>query len=240
MFLHKKELIHPVNVTEPSAKFAQFLLEQFGGATGELTASLQYFTQAQHTDDDNLRDMLMDIATEEFSHLEVVAHLIEAHTKGSQQAEAFRSTLFAVRGKGPHLLDSQGAAWDARYVSEGASPVRDLRANVSAEAGALATYEALIPMSPDEGTRKALVHLATREVSHAQMFMDALKSMDKLDKPLFGDLKPDETVDLYFNLSSDGNAASDQPAPWITDSQFKYVADPLANLEKARKAGSKG
>ena len=36
MFLHKKELIHPVNVTEPSPKFAQFLLEQFGGATGEL------------------------------------------------------------------------------------------------------------------------------------------------------------------------------------------------------------
>ena len=39
--------------------------------------------------------------------------------------------------------------------------------------------------------------------------------MDKLDKPLFGDLKPDETVDLYFNLSSDGNPANDQPAPWI-------------------------
>ena len=66
MFIHKKDLLHPVNVTEPNPKFGQFLLDQFGGATGELTAALQYFTQAQHTDDPALRDMLMDIATEEF------------------------------------------------------------------------------------------------------------------------------------------------------------------------------
>ncbi len=48
MFIHKKELLHPVVVTQPSANFAQFLLEQFGGATGELTAGLQYFVQSQH------------------------------------------------------------------------------------------------------------------------------------------------------------------------------------------------
>jgi Mn-containing catalase len=241
MFIHKKELIHPVNVTQPDPMFAQFMLEQFGGATGELSASLQYFTQAQHTDDAALRDMLMDIATEEFSHLEVVAHLIEAHTKGSQQAAAFRSTLFAVRGKGPHLLDSQGVEWSSKYVSEGASPVRDLRANISAEAGALATYEALIPMAPDEGSRKALIHLATREVSHSQMFMDALKSMDMLDKPLFGDLKPDDTVDLYFNLSSTADASNDKPAPWIGNDAFKYVSDPLTMAKKGGSAAaSKG
>ncbi len=228
MFIHKKELLHPVNVTEPDPVFAEFLLEQFGGATGELTASLQYFTQAQHTDDPELRDMLMDIATEEFGHLEMVAHLIEAHTKGGQQARAFESTLFAVRGKGPHLLDSQGSAWTGTYVQEGASPVRDLRADISAEAGALATYEALLKMAKDEGTRKALVHLATREVTHAQMFMNALKAMDKLDDPLFGDLQPDETVDLVFNLSQDGDPATDQPPSWIRDDpKLKYIADPL-------------
>ena len=239
MFIHKKELIHPVVVTRPDPVFAQFLLEQFGGATGELSAGLQYFTQAQHTDDPALRDMLMDIATEEFGHLEVVAHLIEAHTKGSMQAAAYESTLFSVRGKGPHLLDSQGSAWDARYVQEGASPVRDLRANIAAEGGALATYEALIPKAPDDGSRKALVHLATREVSHTKMFIAALQSMSKLDDPLFGDLTPDDTVDLYFNLSQDNTPANDQPAPWIKEPAFKYVADPLASLEK-KNAGRSG
>ena len=40
MFLHRKELIQPVNVGTPDAAFGQFLLEQFGRATGELTAAL--------------------------------------------------------------------------------------------------------------------------------------------------------------------------------------------------------
>ncbi len=238
MFLHKKELIHPVNVKEPDPKFGVFLLEQFGGATGELTAALQYFTQAQHTDDAALRDMLLDIAVEEFSHLEMVAHLIEAHTSGDQQAQAFQSTLFSVRGKGPHLLDSEGAAWTGSYVSEGASPVRDLRANVSAEAGALATYEALIAKATDDGSREALNHLATREVAHTHMFMNALKSMNKLDDPLFGDLQPDDTVDLYFNLSSEGSPDDDQAAPWIrNDSSLNVVLDPE---QKILNGGNKG
>ena len=233
MFVHKKELLHPVNVTDPDPKFAEFLLEQFGGATGELTAALQYFTQAQHTDDPALRDMLMDIATEEFGHLEMVAHLIEAHSSGAVQEEAYKSTLFAIRGKGAHLLDSQGSAWNAAYVNEGGSPVRDLRANIAAEAGALNTYESLIAMAKDEGSIKALNHLATREVTHAQMFMNALKSMDKLDKPLFGDLQPDETVNLVFNLSQTMDPSNDRPPPWIeADASLEYVADPLHEMSR--------
>jgi manganese catalase len=236
MFIHKKELLHPVVVTQPSAQFAQFLLEQFGGATGELTAGLQYFVQSQHTDDPNLRDMLLDISTEEFGHLEIVSHLIEAHTKGSQQAQAYQSTLFSVRGKGAHFLDSQGVEWSAKYINEGASPVRDLRADIAAEGGALATYEALIPKAPDEGTYRALNHLATREVAHTKMFMIALQSMGKLSEPLFGNLKPDRSVDLYFNMSSDGTA--NERGPWNEEPAFHYVADPLAEIERRQSGPS--
>ena len=52
--------------------------------------------------------------------------------------------------------------------------VRDLRANIAAEAGARQTYEALIKACEDEGTNKALTHLLTREITHANMFMKAL------------------------------------------------------------------
>jgi len=41
-------------------------------------------------------------------------------------------------------------------------------------------------------------------------------------------------------MSSDGAPASDQPAPWIKDPHFKYVADPLAHLQKAGNGASKG
>ena len=232
MFIHKKEPLHRVKVDEPNPRFAQFLLEQFGGATGELTAGLQYFVQSFHTEDAGVRDMLQDIATEEFGHLEMVGMLIEAHTKNADQSALEGAGIFALRGHGPHFLNAQGSAWKADYIMEGGSPVRDLRANIAAEAGALQTYENLIHMAPDDGTRQALRHLATREVAHTQMFMKALESMGKLTEPLFGDLTPDDTVNVYYNMSSDGQA--DLRGPWNKEPTFKYVPNPQAELLKSK------
>ena len=233
MFIHKPLLVTEVNVKDPDPVFAEMMLEQFGGATGELTAALTYWTQSFHTEDAAIRDMLQDIGTEEFSHLEVIAMLIEQHTKRASQDvqdKAYKSTLFAIRGPGPHLVDSKGTYWDSRYVNEGGNVARDLRANVAAEAGALQTYENLLKYAQDEGTKKALNDLGTREVSHTRMFMEALKQINKLDQPLFGSLQPDDTVNLYFNLSS--GAGSDLRGPWNSEPAFQYVSDPLQALEK--------
>ncbi|WP_414528970.1 manganese catalase family protein [Nodularia chucula] len=226
MFYHKKEPIHSVNISESDPRFAQLLLEQFGGATGELSAALQYWVQSFHVEDPGIRDMLQDIALEEFSHLEMVGRLIEGHTKNMDQTEAYKSTLFAVRGMGPHFLDSQGSAWTANYLNEGGDVVRDLRANIAAEAGARQTYEALIKLATDQGTKNTLVHLLSREVSHTRMFMKALDSLGKLTEPFFGNIQPDETVDIYYNLSTNGDG-KDSRGPWNSEPEFKYVANPL-------------
>jgi Mn-containing catalase len=233
MFIHHPLLVTEVRVTNPDPVFAEKLLEQYGGATGELTAALTYWTQSFHTDDRGIRDMLQDIGTEEFSHLEIIAMLIEQHTQSAKQNvqdAAYRSTLFSLRGAGPHLVDSKGLSWDGRYVNEGGHVIRDLRANVAAEAGALATYEALLRYAPDDGTRAALTNLATREVSHTQMFMEALSTVNGLDKPLFGELKPDDTVNLYFNLSNGPDA--DLRGPWNSEPAFQYVADPMQHVNQ--------
>jgi Mn-containing catalase len=230
MFFHKKETIHSVDIREPNPRFAQLLLEQFGGATGELTAALQYWVQSFHIENAGIKDMLQDIAVEEFGHLEMVGKMIEAHTKNVDQTEAYKSTLFALRGVGPHFLDSQGSAWTANYINEGGDVVRDLRANIAAEAGARQTYEELIKLAPDEGSKKTLVHLLTREISHTQMFMKALDSLGKLTDPYFGNVKPDETVDIYYNLSTskpENGSQVEERGPWNSEPNFRYVADPL-------------
>lgn len=232
VFFHKKETIHSVNIDEANPRFAQLLLEQFGGATGELSAALQYWVQSFHVENAGIKDMLQDIAIEEFGHLEMVGKLIEGHTKNVDQTEAYKSTLFAVRGMGPHFLDSQGNTWTASYINEGGDVVRDLRANIAAEAGARQTYESLIKLATDEGTKKTLVHLLSREISHTKMFMKALDSMGKLTEPMFGNVQPDETVDIYYNLSSEGNGKSvttDERGPWNAEPDFRYVADPVTN-----------
>ena len=79
MFHHVKELQFNARVSGPDPKFAALLLEQFGGANGELTAALSYFVQAfpARQPYPDKYDMLMDIATEEFSHLEIVGATIQ-------------------------------------------------------------------------------------------------------------------------------------------------------------------
>lgn len=222
MFFHRKETMIPVDVRNPDPRYGQYLLEQFGGATGELSAALTYFTQSFHVTDPSIRDMLLDIAIEEFSHLEMVGKLIEQHTSKLDQTDVYAAPLFRIRGMGPHLLDSQGNAWTASYVNEGGNVVRDLRADIAAEAGARQTYESLIKMSTDEGTTKALQHLLTREITHAAMFMSALERMGKLSDPMFGTIKPDDTVDLVFNLSK----GDDHRGPWNREPKFRFVDDP--------------
>jgi Mn-containing catalase len=215
----------PIKVDTPSPAFGRLLLEQFGGATGELTAALQYWVQSFHIEQPGIRDMLQDIAFEEFSHLEMVGKLIEQHTAKLDEADAYASPLFRLRGIGPHLVDAEGQAWSAAYVQEGANVVRDLRADIAAEAGARQTYECLVKAAPDEGSRKALTFLLTREIAHTHMFMKALDSLGKLTEPAFGGIEPDESVDLYFNLSKgDGG---DWRGPWNTEPAFKYVAQPV-------------
>ncbi|MDD2877326.1 MAG: manganese catalase family protein [Acidiphilium sp.] len=221
MFFHRKELIRPVKVGTPNPKFGLYLLEQFGGATGELTAALQYWVQSFHVEDAGIRDMLQDIAIEEFGHLEMVGKLIMQHTSQKEHHKLHDVPLFALKGVGPHLVDSQGSAWTATYINEGGNVVRDLRANIASEAGARQTYEALIHQCDDDGTRKTLVHLLTREITHAQMFMKALDAMGKLTDPMFGTIEPDETVDVVFNLSQ----GEDMRGPWNTK-PFEYIADP--------------
>jgi len=237
MFFHRKELIIPVEVKNPDPSYAQFLLQQFGGATGELTAALQYWVQSFHCDNHGIRDMLQDIALEEFSHLEVVGKLIEQHTRDSQrlEADAHGSPLFALRGRGPHFVDDAGVSWTASYINEGGDVVRDLRANIASEAGARQTYEALLNHAKDAGTKKALHHLLTREISHTKMFMKALDSLGKLTEPAFGNVKPDETVNVYYHMSSNGAPLR---GPWNQEPEFTFVADPVKEFAHGEPVGS--
>lgn len=105
MFAHNKRLQYTVRVQETNPALAQLLLEQFGGPQGELAAACRYFTQALGEEDAGRKDMLMDIATEELSHLEVIGTLVAMLNRGAkgriaegvdEEADLFR----AINGPG--------------------------------------------------------------------------------------------------------------------------------------------
>ena len=215
------------------ARFGTFLLEQFGGATGELTAALQYWVQSFHVEDAGIRDMLQDIAMEEFSHLEMVGKLIAQHTSKIDQTDVYDAPLFQAERRRPAFPRQPGQRWTAAYINEGGNVVRDLRANIAVGGRRAADLRGADQGDcDDEGTKKALHHLLTREITHANMFMKALDAMGKLDDPMFGNVQPDDTVKLVFNLSQ----GEDARGPWNEepDSSTSPTPKPQAACRRRR------
>jgi Mn-containing catalase len=171
------------------------MLEQFGGADGELAAAMRYFTQGLGEEDAGRKDMLLDIATEELSHLEVIGSIVVMLNKGvkanlaeaaMEEAELYReigvsgvsakeSLLF---GGGPALMDSAGIPWTAAYVDSRSEPTVDLRSNIAAESRAKIVYERLINVTDDPGIKEALGFLMTREIAHQKSFEKALYAIE--------------------------------------------------------------
>ena len=232
MFYHVKELQFNARVSGPDPRFATLLLEQFGGPNGELKAAMQYFVQAFAAKQPypDKYDMLMDIATEEFSHLEIVGATIQmllAGINGELKDAAARSDLgkllnggkkrtrdellhdaisvnpqfFALTGGGPRLTDSQGNPWSGAYVNANGDLTVDLRSNIAAESRAKIVYEYLLQFTDDPHVKDTLRFLMTREVSHFQMFGAALNTIEPNFPP--GILQGDPRyTHLYFNMSN--------------------------------------
>src|SRR5258705_8539214 len=148
MYHHVKKLMYTVRVDEPDPQFGNMLLEQFGGANGELAAAMQYSIQGLNCEDPDRKDLLMDIGTEELSHLEIVGSLARMHLKPAKfdREKAEADPLIAIAGGGGvNLFNSQGNAWTADYLKITGELDVDLRSNISAEARAKIVYERRAP-----------------------------------------------------------------------------------------------
>jgi Mn-containing catalase len=261
MFYHVKDLQFNARVSKPDPAFATLLLEQFGGANGELAAALRYFVQAFGAKNPypDKYDLLMDIATEEFSHLEIVGATIQmlltgvnGDLKNAADNSEIMQLLDGKAGKeqmihqamvapqflvqsagGPAYTNSQGVPWTAAYINGDAQGdlTSDLRSDIAAETRAKMVYEYLLQFTDDPFVKETLRFLMTREVAHYQMFEAALETI----KPNFpmGILQNDQRYgNLYFNMSS-GNAIR---GPWNQGESsqlgdtWQYIEDPIKHV----------
>jgi Mn-containing catalase len=237
MYHHVKKLMYTVRVDAPDPAFGNMLLEQFGGANGELAAAMQYSIQGLNCDDLERKDLLMDIGTEELSHLEIVGALARLHLKPMKfnRDAAESDPLIAIAGGGGvNLYNSMGNAWTADYLKITGELDVDLRSNIAAEARAKIVYERLINFTDDAGTKDALQFLMTREITHMKAFTAAL---DSLGKPQFsiGKIPPTPIlVDQYFNDSTGAgeDAEIDATGAWNQGGDWVLVEAPA--LQNAR------
>lgn len=244
MFIHNKRLQYTVRVAQPNPGLANLLLEQFGGAQGELAAASRYFTQALAEDDPGRKDLLMDIATEELSHLEIVGSIIVMLNKGAkgrlaegleEEGELYRAINGAgndshitsiLYGAGAPLTNSAGVPWSAAYVDTIGEPTADFRSNIAAEARAKIVYERLMNVTDDPGVKEALGFLMTREIAHQLSFEKALHAI----QPNFPQGKlpgVPEFTNKYFNMSGEPNVRG----PWNEGEEWEYVENPSAAVD---------
>lgn len=259
MFYHVKDLQFNARVTKPDVGFAKLLLEQFGGGNGELKAAMQYFVQAFGCKKPypDKYDMLMDIATEEFSHLEIVGATIQmllTGVSGELKNAADESDLtkmldgkaakedyihqalinphfFIMSGGGPTLTDSQGIPWTGSFVNANGDLTADLRSNIGAETRAKLVYENLMKFTDDVLVKETLRFLMTREVAHFQQFEAALDSIQPNFPP--GILQSDPRFsNSYFNMSN----GEDFTGPWNEGKspelgeEWKYIDNPVQHV----------
>jgi Mn-containing catalase len=244
MYHHVKELMYTVRIGRPDPRFGKMLLEQFGGANGELAAAMQYSIQGLNCDDPARKDLLMDIGTEELSHLEVVGTLARMHLKPMKddRRAAHEDPLIAIAGGGGvSLYNSAGSAWTADYLKITGELDVDLRSNIAAEARAKIVYERLINFTDDAGTIDALQFLMTREITHMKAFTAALES---LEKPMFsiGRIPPTpELVDQFFNDSTGtgDRGEKDLRGPWNQGGDWEFVTAPAFQELQSPKAGTR-
>lgn len=136
MWNYEKRLQYPVNITQPNAKIAQYIMSQYGGPDGEIGASMRYLSQRFTMSNRMAMAVLNDVATEELAHLEMVSTIVYQLTRDLSMEEIEKS------GFGPYYIDHTVGIWPqaaggvpfnaCEFQSKG-DPITDLFEDLAAD-----------------------------------------------------------------------------------------------------------
>ncbi|WP_315117137.1 manganese catalase family protein [uncultured Clostridium sp.] len=185
MWVYEKKLQHEVKIKCKDLKMAKFLVTQYGGPDGELSAAIRYLNQRYTMPTGKSKALLTDIGTEELAHVEIICSMIYQLTKDATPEELEAAGLGGHYAQHDHALfptDANGVPWTASYIGTLGDPVTDLHEDMAAEQKARSTYEHLIDLTDDPDIIDVLKFLWAREIVHYQRFGEALRDVyDDID-----------------------------------------------------------
>ena len=205
MFKHNKALLKEVRVERPNPQYAVLMQEQLGGGNGELKAAMQYLSQSFRIKDPEIKDLFLDIAAEELSHMEMVAqtiNLLNGHDVNNKEVDNGEIQTHVQCGLSPVLINSSGHPWNADYVTVTGDLVADLLSNIASEQRAKVVYEYLYRQIEDKEVRATIDFLLNREEAHNALFREALNKVQNTGSNK--DFGVTEDSKLYFDLSTPG------------------------------------
>lgn len=194
MWRYEKRLQCPVNIKEPNAKIAKYIMSQYGGPDGEIGASMRYLSQRYTMPYGEQKAVLTDIGTEELAHMEIVAAIVHQLTRNLSAEE------LDAQGFGPYYIDHTAGIWPqaaggipfnaCEFQSKG-DPITDLFEDLAAEQKARTTYDNILRVVKDPDVCDPIRFLRKREIIHFQRFGEALRGLqDRLDSRNFYAFNP--------------------------------------------------
>jgi Mn-containing catalase len=209
MFRHTKRLQFEARPERPDALYARKLQELIGGAYGEMTVTMQYLFQGWNCRvEGKYKDLIMDTATEEIGHVEMLATMVARLLEGAPAtvtADAVKDPVMAaviggmdpqqaiVAGGGAMPNDSQGVPWNGRYIVASGNLLADFRANAAAEAHGRLQTARLYNMTDDPGVRSMLQFNLARDTVHQKQWLKAIEELEA--DGLEGTIVPDALLD---------------------------------------------
>jgi len=175
MFKYEKKLEYPILITKKDLKMAKNILTALGGSAGELAAATRYFVQGFSMPDERGKSLLLDIATEELAHVEMISTMFRQLIKDASIDELKKYDLdgyYSEHGKGIYPINASNIPFNVMYIASTGNPVVDLAEDMAAEEKARSSYESLLDLTDNEELINPLLFLRQREVVHYNRFKE--------------------------------------------------------------------
>lgn len=123
-----------------------------------------------------MRNLGMDIGTEELGHLEMVGTIVHQLTRNltdEQIKTAGFDAYFVDHTAGVYPTAASGTPWSANSMQSTGDTIADLTEDLAAEQKARVTYDNILRLSDDPDVNDAIRFLRQREIVHFQRFGEA-------------------------------------------------------------------
>lgn len=193
MFYTDGKLQYPVRVETPNPLFARALQQAIGGVEGEIRVCMQYFFQAMGArGNPKYRDLLLNTATEEIGHIEMLATAVALNLEGAPVGiidevadDPVASSVlggtnlknFLSSGMSAMPVDSDGVPFDMSHVYASGNIAADMTANIAAESTGRVLAVRLYNMTTDPGMKDMLQFLIARDTMHQNQWLAALEEL---------------------------------------------------------------
>ncbi len=236
MFYTDKKLQFPVRVETPDPLFARMLQQAIGGVEGEIRVCFQYFFQAWGSHGPaKYRDMLLNTATEEIGHIEMLATAVALNLDKApvelQEQGASDPFVNAIMGgmDARHILstglsaypgNSNGVPFDMSHIYASGNIAGDMYCNVAAEATGRTLACRLYNMTNDPGMKEMLAFMIARDTMHQEQWLAVLEELGPSHLPVpnsFPQAKENSDYAYNFFISTvDKQPGNQEGQPWTS------------------------